>query len=164
VVLREKIAPGPGPPFGDLVQGAFLLAPFMALFHKQNSAGENPFVRRVAQRGGGLCKTRLRGFKSRRNNFKFYTWFTRLPVYPNSRARAGRRAYSHELPPSPPHGQRTNCPIIVLIPAALDGTARAWRSAYNVPRSYIIIALPGKDIAFCLALLLMGFTPVYPNG
>jgi hypothetical protein len=54
----------------------------MALFHKQNSAGEKPLVRRVAQRGGGgLFKTRLRGrgFKSRRNNFKFYPLLTRLP-------------------------------------------------------------------------------------
>jgi hypothetical protein len=53
----EKIAPGPDPPFWDLAQGAwaFLLAHFMALFYKQNSAGENPLVRRVAQRGGDLC-------------------------------------------------------------------------------------------------------------
>jgi hypothetical protein len=83
-----------------------------------------------------------------------------LPVYPNSRARAGRRVYSHELPPSQPHGQRVNCPIIV--PATLDGTARAWRSAHPSIPGVRIIALPGKDIAFCLALLLMGFmTPLF---
>jgi hypothetical protein len=28
---------------------------FMALFHKQNSAGKKTLVRRVAQRGEGLC-------------------------------------------------------------------------------------------------------------
>jgi hypothetical protein len=44
----------------------------MAFFHKQNSAGENPLVRRMAQeRGEDLCKTRPRGFKFKpsRNNF-----------------------------------------------------------------------------------------------
>jgi hypothetical protein len=61
--------------------------------------------------------------------------------------------------------------LITLAPATLDGTARAWRSAFpSIPG----VALPGKDIAFCLALLLMGFAlvypilmgfaPVYPNG
>jgi hypothetical protein len=38
MALREPPL-GLAPPFGDLAQGAFLLAPFMALFHKQNSAG-----------------------------------------------------------------------------------------------------------------------------
>ena len=86
-------------------------------------------------------------------NLNFTRWHRGLPVYPDSRTRAGRGVYSHELPPSPPHGQRTNYPIIV--PATLDGTARAWRSAYLPTPG---VALPGKDIAFCLAVLLMGFT------
>ena len=122
----EKNRPWACPPFWDLAQGAFLLAPFMALFHKQNSAGENPLVRRVAQRGGDLClcKTRLRGSSPAAIILNSTHG---LPVCPDSRARAGRRVYSHELPPLPPRGQRTNCPIIV--PATLDGTTRAWRSA-----------------------------------
>jgi hypothetical protein len=60
--------------------------------------------------------------------------------------------------------------LITLAPATFDGTARAWRSTFtSIPG----VALPGKNIAFCLALLLMGFallypilmgfTPVYPN-
>jgi hypothetical protein len=54
----------------------------MALFHKQNSAGENPLVRRVAQRGEDLSPSAI------------ILNITRgLPVYPDSRARAGRRAY-----------------------------------------------------------------------
>jgi hypothetical protein len=96
--------------FGGLAQGRFLWPFFMALFHKQNTAGENPLVRRVAQRGGDLCKTRPRGFKSLRNNFKFYPWFTRLPRQPSPRWPWGLY-HSHELPPSPPPGQRANCPI-----------------------------------------------------
>ena len=37
------------------------------------------------------------------------------------------------------------------------------RSAFpSIPG--VALPLPGKDIAFCLALLLMWFTPVYPNG
>jgi hypothetical protein len=149
-------------PFGDLAQGAFFLAPFMALFHKQNSAGEKPLVRRVAQRGGAYVK---RGFVGSSPAAIILNITYGLAVYPDSRARAGRRVYSHELPPSPPHGQRTNCPIIAPVPATLDGTARASRLAKCIsldPRS--TIALPGKGIAFCLALLLMGFAPVYPNG
>jgi hypothetical protein len=64
VVLREKSPLGLAPLWrlGSGGRGLFLSAPFMALFHKQNSAGENPLVRHVAQRGGDLCKTRLRGF------------------------------------------------------------------------------------------------------
>jgi hypothetical protein len=72
-VLTEKSPLGLAPLlFGGLAQGLFFWPYFMALFHKQNSPGKNPQGRRVAQRGGGLCKTRSRGFKSRCNNFKFY--------------------------------------------------------------------------------------------
>jgi hypothetical protein len=45
--------------------------------------------------------------------------------------------------------------LIALAPATFDGTARAWRSAYpSIPG----VDLAGKGIAFCLALLLMGFS------
>ena len=67
--------------------------------HKQKSASVNPFARRVAQRGEGLCKTRLRGFKSRR---KFYS--TAPVVYPFTQAAEPALAVGfmcHEL------GQRT---------------------------------------------------------
>ena len=62
------------------------------------------------------------------------------------------------------HGQRTNYPITV--PATSDGTARVWRRAFCIPRypEYNSFIVHGKDIAFCLALLLMGFTPVYQMG
>jgi hypothetical protein len=129
----------------------------MVLFHTQNSAGETPLVRRVAQRGEDSC----RGLVGSSPAAIILNCTHGLPVYPDSRARAGRGVYSHELPPSLPHGQRTNCPIYNSVPAALDGTARAWRSAHPpIPE----VASPGKDTAFCLAVLLMGFTPVYPNG
>ena len=42
VVLREQPPLGLPPLLGTWLKGLFLLAPFMALFHKQNSAGENP--------------------------------------------------------------------------------------------------------------------------
>ena len=59
------------------------------------------------------------------------------------------------------HHHHMGLGLITLVPATLDGTARASRSAYpSIPG----VDLPGKDIAFCLALLLMGITPVYPNG
>jgi hypothetical protein len=53
--------------------------------------------------------------------------------------------------------------LITLAPATLDDTARAWRSAFpSIPG----VALPGKDIAFCLALLLTsdGVYPCLPNS
>jgi hypothetical protein len=99
---REKSPLGLAPLLGTWLRGlAFLLAPFMALFHQPNSAGENPLVRRVAHRGEDLCKTRLVGSSPAAIILNFTHG---LPVYeypnlgPNSRARAGRRVYSHELP------------------------------------------------------------------
>ena len=71
---------GETPLLGAWIRGFFLALFFMALFHKQNPASVNQFVRRVAQRGEGLCKTRPRGFKSRR---KFYPRFARLSRQPS---------------------------------------------------------------------------------
>ena len=52
---------------------------------------------------------------------------------------------------------------ITLVPVTLDGTARAWRNTYpSIPG--VALRFTGKHIAFCLAMLLMGFAPVYPNG
>jgi hypothetical protein len=51
-------------------------------------------------------------------------------------------------------GQRANCPIVVrsAVPATLDGTARAWRSAHP--------AIPGVPVALSFTLerhrLLLG--------
>jgi hypothetical protein len=69
MALREKSPLGLAPLLGDLAQGAFLLAPFMALFRKQNSVGKNPLplVRRVA----------------RRSNFEFHPLFARSPRQPS---------------------------------------------------------------------------------
>jgi hypothetical protein len=58
----------------------------MALFYKQNSAGENPLARRVAQRGGGTyVKKRGRGLVPScvgSNSTVIILNFTRgLPVY-----------------------------------------------------------------------------------
>jgi hypothetical protein len=72
-----------------------------------------------------------------------------LPVYPFTHTAEPVLAvgvYSHELPPSPPHGQRTNCPMIA--PATLDGTARAWRSAHSSIPGVQWLCSPEKDIAF----------------
>jgi hypothetical protein len=68
--------------------------------------------------------------------------------------------FTQTASPSRPHGQRTKCPVTVAV--ALDGTARAWRSACPSIGAWWLC--PGKDIAFCLALLLMGFAPVHSNG
>jgi hypothetical protein len=101
-VLREKSPLGLALsissyfPFWGLGSGAIFLALFMALFHKQNSAGENPLVRRVAQRAEGRG---LNGMDVKRGPVGLSPSviilnFTRgLPVYPDSRARAGRGVY-----------------------------------------------------------------------
>ena len=62
----------------------------MALFHKQNSAGEKPLVRRVAQRGGAYVK---RGFVGSSPAAIILNITYGLAVYPDSRARAGRWVY-----------------------------------------------------------------------
>jgi hypothetical protein len=95
-------------------------------------------------------------------NFTHGPWFARSPRQPSPRWPCCR-VYTVVIATNYRHHHhigkgKGNCHIIV--PAAFDGTARAWR----IPDPRSIIALPGKEIAFCLALRLMGFAPVYPNG
>jgi hypothetical protein len=49
MALREKSPLGLGLSMGAWLRGLFFWPFFMALFHKQNSAGENPLVRRMAR-------------------------------------------------------------------------------------------------------------------
>ena len=80
-----------------------------SLFHKQNSPGKNPYCRRGAwPRGEGACVKR--GLVGSNPAVIILNFTHNLPVCPDSRARAGRGVYSHALPPSTPHGQRTNYP------------------------------------------------------
>ena len=81
----------PWPPFWGLGLGAIFWPIFLALFHKQNSAGEKSVgeARGRGPEGRGLIYVK-RGLVGLSPSAIIFNFTRGLPVYPDSRVRAGR--------------------------------------------------------------------------